>query len=439
MAVTQGGFESLGRREFLLRSAGVGAGLFCAPSLLGGEKRWSANDRISVALIGCGGMGNANTRSFMNKAEVQVVAVADPDRARRESTRDAVEQKYAEATRSGTYSGCADYNDFREILARDDVDAVIVASPDNWHSVQVAMAAAAGKDIYGEKPLSLTIGEGRAMSDAVARHQRIFQTGSQQRSDRRFRLACELVRNGYLGKVERINVMLPPGKSIGTQPEQPVPEGFDYDMWLGPAPWAPYNEFRTHYNFRFNFDYSGGKITDWAAHHVDIVQWALGTMESGPTKIVGKGVFPTEGMYDTAVEFDVTATYASGTELRIRNHGPGGETGVEFLGSEGRLFVKRGRIEVEDEEWLQPTFNTMAERLYVSNDHHQNFLDCMRSRRETVAPIEHAHRSIAIAHLGNIAMRTGRVIRWDPATETIKSDAGASRFLNRSMRGPWRV
>ena len=398
--------------------------------------RGGASERITLALIGCGGMGRADMRILMSKPGTQVLAVCDPDRSRRKQARQEVEAHDAKRSRSGQYRGCEDYNDFRDVLARDDIDAVIVGTPDHWHGLIVVAASKAGKDIYGEKPLSLTIGQGRAMSDAVRRYGRVFQTGSQQRSDERFRFACELVRNGRIGTVHTVRVGIPGGQATGNYPPIPVPEGFDYDLWLGPAPWAPYCENRTHYNFRYNLDYSGGKLTDWGAHHIDIAQWGLGMVESGPVRVEGVGEYPRDGLWNAATNFHITATYANGVRLIIDNTY---RQGVRFEGSDGWVFVSRGRLEAGPESLLHETIGPSEVHLYESKDHRQNFLDCVRSRRDPIAPIEHAHRSISIAHLANIAMQLGRPVRWDPAAERIINDASAVRMLDRAMREPWRM
>ncbi|MDY7109005.1 MAG: Gfo/Idh/MocA family oxidoreductase [Planctomycetota bacterium] len=435
-----GGMHVHTRRSFL-HAAGVAA--IAGPYVLtrrarGAEtaRRPAPGDRITMALIGCGGMGNANLNGFLNKPEVQVVAVCDPDRSRREQSRARVNEFHAGRTRSGTYKGCDAYNDFREILARDDVDAIIVATPDHWHALIVIAAARAGKDVYGEKPLTAWLRQGRDMCEAVRRSGCVFQTGSQQRSDGRFRFACELVRNGRIGDVHTVRVGLPPGAATGNHPPIPVPDGFDYDLWLGPAPWAPYCEQRTHYNFRYILDYSGGKLCDWGAHHIDIAQWGLGTMESGPVGIEGAGEYPADGLWNTAVNYRFTATYGDGVRVVVSNRFA---QGVKFEGDEGWVFVKRGRIDTEPKSLLSSTIGAGEIHLYPSGDHRQNFLDCVRSRRRTAAPIEHAHRTITIAHLANIAMRLKRRIRWDPARERIIGDAEAERMTSRAMREPWRL
>ncbi len=424
--------ECMSRRRFLTCATGAA----CAPMLVTSRTRAAIqpSNRLTFALIGCGGMGRANLNDFMNKPGVQVLAVCDPDRARREATRNDVLSRYAARTRAGTFTGCDAYNDYRELLARDDIDCVIVGSPDHWHALHVVHAARAGKDIYGEKPLSLTVAQGREMVDAVRRYARIFQTGSQQRSDARFRYACELVRNGRLGRIHRVVCGLPAGETTGNHPPIDPPDGFDYDMWLGPAPAEPYCAHRTHYEFRHILDYSGGKLTDWGAHHIDIAQWALGTMTSGPVRIEGHGEFPRDGLWNAAVHYDIRCVYGSGVELVITSRAP---NGVRFEGEDGTLFVTRGHIEADPASILSERIAEYEDRLPVSNDHRMNFIDCVRSREEPVAPIEHAHRSITIAHLGNISMRLGRTIHWNPDTESIIDDSTASRMLDRAMRGPW--
>jgi predicted dehydrogenase len=422
------------RRRFLGAAATSLAAPWIATTARGNAP--PPSERITMGLIGAGSMGGANLNGFLNKPEVQVLAVCDPDRSRRLSTRDRVNAFYAEKSPDGTYRGCAEYNDFRDLLARGDIDAVIIASPDHWHALHVVAAARAGKDMYGEKPLSLTVRQGRVMSDAVRRYGRIFQTGSQQRSDERFRFACELVRNGRIGAVRTITCGLPAGEITGLHPPIPVPEGFDYDLWLGPAPWAPYCDQRTHYVFRHILDYSGGKLTDWGAHHVDIAQWALGRMESGPALVEGTGTYPAGGLWNAPVDYELNCLYEDGIRLAITSKY---RNGVLFEGEEGEVFVTRGAIEARPASLLDTTFGPNEEHLFRSPGHRQNFLDCVRSRRQPVAPIEHAHRTITIAHLGNIAMQCRCPVRWDPDREKIVGNETAGRMLDRSMREPWRL
>jgi predicted dehydrogenase len=360
----------------------------------------------------------------------------------REPARSIVEWHYARDKRSGTFKGCDMYEDFREVLARKDIDAVLIAVPDHWHSIPVIMAAKAGKDIYGEKPLSLTIAEGRAMSNAVRDNKRIFQTGSQQRSDARFRKACELVRNGRIGKLHTVSCGLPggvpdlsyDGKRTATEP---VPEGFNYQMWLGPAREAPYSPARCFVNYRWMFDYSGGQITDWGGHHPDIAQWGMGTELTGPVEIrPGPVKWADHPIYDTATDFTFECMYENGVRLVVSNRSRGG---VTFEGSDGSIWVDRGGIESKPGDLIYEDIPANGVHLARSESHFRNFIDSVLSRQEPIAPIEQAHRSITIAHLGNIALKLGRKLRWDPAAEQVAGDDEANRRLSRPMRGPWKL
>ncbi|MEZ5978845.1 MAG: Gfo/Idh/MocA family oxidoreductase [Planctomycetota bacterium] len=404
-----------------------------APFAFARTRRVSALDRVTIGVIGCGGMGRANMNSFQELDGAQVVAVCDVDANRAIAARDQAVAKYRSQGRDTRDADVAVHSDFRELLARTDVDAVVVATPDHWHALVVVAAAQAGKDVYGEKPLSYTITEGRAMSDAVRDAGRVFQTGSQQRSDARFRRACELVRNGRLGAIRRVVCTLPRGLATNPRPVVPVPDGFDYDFWLGPAPVVPYVEGRTHFDFRYQYDYSGGHITDWGAHHVDIAHWALGLANTGPISVEGTATFPQDGPWNTPVTFEVSAKYLSGVEIHVTSEG---ENGITFEGDEGTLFVSRGRIDANPAGILESRLGSSEIHYPVSPGHHQDFLDRVHDRGETIAPIEHAHRTITVAHLGNMSIRTGSVVPWDPVTETTTNER-AARLMRREMRGGW--
>ncbi|MBW7990213.1 MAG: Gfo/Idh/MocA family oxidoreductase [Planctomycetes bacterium] len=449
--------EHISRRGFLKKSTGFAGAAIAFPyivpsSALGKAGNVAPSNRIAMGCIGTGNQGFNDLRSFLRDERVQITAVCDVNRQSngywdnkiggREPAKRLVVEHYGLKAESGSYRGCTSYEDFRRVLERDDIDVVLLALPDHWHSIAVIEAAKAGKDIYGEKPLSLTIPEGRAMSDAVKRCGRIFQTGSQQRSDHNFRRACELVRNGRIGKLHTVRCGLPGGtpdiskKGHLTKPK-PVPEGFNYDMWLGPAPYAPYCPARCHVNFRWLLDYSGGQVTDWGGHHPDIAQWGMGTEKTGPVEIVNaKGVFAKDGFYNTAKEFYFECIYKNGVKLIISNKDRGG---VTFEGTEGRVWANRGRHNAEPKSLLDSVIGPNEIHLYQSDDHSRNFIDCVISRQETVAPIETAHRSITISHLGNIAMRLGRDLKWDPDKEQFVDDEQAERMMTRSMRSPWRL
>lgn len=448
--------NTFNRRDFLKTTAAAAGALsfptIVSASTLGRSARPAASDRVTLAFIGTGNMGMNHVRSFLEDERVQVVVVNDVNHlsygywnggiAGREPARSLVDFHYGKEKSSGKYAGCDSYVDFRDVLGRDDIDAVVVSTPDHWHGIQIVQAARAGKHIYGEKPLSLTVKEGRAMSDAVAENDVIFQTGSQQRSDERFRHACELVLNGRIGKLQTATCGLPGGhpdfgKTAHRQEPEPVPEGFNYDLWLGPAPEAPYSPARCHVNFRWILDYSGGQVTDWGGHHPDIAHWAMGMADSGPIAIRNaRGKFPTEGLYNTATEFRFEAEYESGATMIVTSGEP---NGVRFEGSDGWLFVSRNEHQVSDPGIWESVIGENEIRLPRSDDHRRNFIDCVISREEPVAPIEHAHRSITVAHLGNIAMLLGRDLRWDPVKEVVASDDEANGMLGRAMRAPWTI
>ncbi len=429
----------MNRRQFLKStlSAAIAAPYIIPASALGKDGATAPSDRLTMACIGVGGMGTSNMNSFLSKPEAQILAVCDVDTAHRNRARDTINEKYGN-------KDCATYNDFREVLARNDIDAISLAVPDHWHGIIAVAVARAGKDIYGEKPLAYTISEGRAVVDAVQRHGVVWQTGSWQRSQQHFRFGCELVRNGRIGKVHTVRVGLPHGNSIdnrGTQPA-PIPEGFDYDMWLGPAPWRPYNPSRCHWNFRWISDYSGGQLTDWAGHHCDIANWGMATEYTAPIAIEGRAVYPPaqDGLFDTPESYYFECKFAEGFTMIVadRKQQPKG-MGVQFVGENGWVYVDRSGIEAEPKSLLTSIIGPNEIQLYQSNDHQQNFLDCVRTRALTITPVEVAHHSIMIGHLGVIAMKLGRKVQWDGARERFVNDAEADRMLSRPMRSPWHL
>lgn len=429
------------RREFLKRGAGwmtaTAAPWIIPASALGLARRPSPSSRIGMGIIGTGGMGIADMKSFLWHDHVQVVAVCDVDTAHREEAKQEAEKHYAEHAPSGGYRGCAALHDFRELLARPDIDAVVVATPDHWHAPVTIAAVEAGKDVYCEKPLTRTVAEGRLVVEAVRRRGRVLQVGSQQRSDRRFRHACELVRNGRIGRLHTVRVWLPGGVETGLHPPEPVPKGFDYDFWLGPAPWAPYAQARCHKNWRHQWDYAGGLVADWGAHHLDIAHWGMGLDESGPVEVAGSAEWPSEGLYDMPLRYEVTYRYANGVTVIARDERDGDENGVSFEGTKGKVFVSRDTIRTEPASLAEARIGPNELRLYESTWHHGDFIECVRTRSEPVAPVETAHRSATACHLGNIALRLGRTLRWDPARERFENDPEADRLLARANRAPW--
>jgi len=435
--------KGLSRRAFLRRGTAAVAGAAAFPyiipaSALGLNGSVAPSNRLVMGCIGVGSQGAGNMRGFLRMPEVQIVAVCDVDRKHAEAARDTVNETYED-------QGCATYKDFREILERDDLDTASIALPDHWHAIPTIAAARKGLDIYAEKPLALTIAEGRAMVDAVNRYGTIWQTGSWQRSSGNFHRGCELVRNGRLGEIHTVKVGLPTGSSIEPQPPMPVPEHLDYDFWLGPAPEEPYTERRCHWDFRWILDYSGGQLTDWAAHHCDIANWGMGTEYTGPTKVKGKGEFPRDGLWNAAINYMVECTYPAGASpvapdgftMLVSNSFP---MGAQFEGSEGTLHVSRGdTLTADPESILDSEIGKDEVQLYRSTNHAQNFVDCVRTRKRTITPIEPAHYAINIAHLGNIAMKLERELAWDPVRERFVNDSEADRQISRAMRGPWHL
>jgi predicted dehydrogenase len=424
------------RRNFLHRSAIVAAGapLIIPASALGTDEQPAASARISLGFIGLGTQGRYLLGRFLTHKDAQVRAVCDVDTNRRNNARKIVEGRYAEQMKSGIYKGCDVYNDFRDLLARKDIDAVVIAVPDHWHAIPVLEACRAGKDIYCEKPLSLTIHEAKLMMDTVRRHKRVFQTGSQQRSDNEFRLACELVRSGRIGKVRTVyvNVGGPPRPcDLGEEKAEP---GLDWDRWLGPAPRRPYNSVlaprgvHNHFpNWRNYVEYSGGMMTDWGAHHFDITQWGLGMDQSGPIEIIP----PKDPKATTGLRY----VYAGGVEVI---HGPGAR-GVRFVGADGEVNVDRGFLMSKPAELIKVPIGTNDVHLPRSVGHQRDWLDCVRSRRSPICDVEIGARSVTVCHLGNLAYLHHRRLRWDPQNWHFVGNDGDNKWLDREHRDPWRL
>lgn len=416
--------EKLNRRTFLKSSAVFTIPAIVPCSVFGAN---SPSERITLASIGVGGMGSSNMRGFNGKREVEVVAICDVDKSHRENANQVLK-----------LPSSALYNDFREVVARTDIDAVCVSTPDHWHTLVSLAAVKTGKDVYCEKPLTLTLKEGRVLANAVKRYSRVLQTGSQQRSDRRFLHACELVRNGYIGDLKEVYVDIPGNNRknpMDWKPE-PVPDGFDYNMWLGQAPDAPYTTMRCHYTFRFILDYSGGQMTNWGAHYLDIAQWGIGADDTGPVKIKGNGVFPKGGLFTTAEKADIEYTYANGVKLFLRQPGSGN---TKFVGTKGWVSVNRGRIETSPESLATHKIGPDEIHLYKSTDHKGNFIECVKSRKDPICCAETGHRSASLCHLGNISMLLDRELKWDPKEEQFVDDAEAQQMVSRAMRSPWRL
>jgi predicted dehydrogenase len=426
------------RRGFLQNTLqwGAGATLFSIipASAFGKAGRSAPGNRITIGCIGLGGMGNGNLDAFLGQPDTQVVAVCDVDKNHLRDAKNKIDNHYND-------TACTAYSDFRELIARTDIDAISLATPDHWHAVPAVMALQNGKDVYGEKPLTHCLAEGQAVVAAKQKYGRIWQTGSWQRSVGNFRQACELVRNGRLGKIVRIEVGLPTGSPCGPVQFKDAPPELDYNFWIGPSRWQPYCDQRAHWNWRWQLDYGGGQLMDWIGHHGDIAHWGMGWDTTGPIEVVGTGDYPTEGIWDAATTYYFIGTYRGGIEMHVANGGNKGiRGGTKWIGENGHwIWVDRGGLEANPPGLLDEKPGPNEIHLLDSSSHHRNFLDSVKTRQPTLAPAEVAHRSASIGHLGQIAMLTGRKIRWNPDTETIQDDPTATRMLSTPMRSPWHL
>ncbi|RPJ36202.1 MAG: gfo/Idh/MocA family oxidoreductase [Planctomycetaceae bacterium] len=453
-------------RRTLLTSAACCSGAVALPWIVPASARGAAgnvppSERLTVGLIGHGCMGHGHLRRLAGDREIQVLAVCDVDAVRREEGKRHVEQTYAARSESG-YSGCATYNDYRELLAKPDIDAVVIATPDHWHSLQAIDAIKAGKDVYCEKPISLTIQQGRRLVETVQRYGRIFQTGTQYRSIPTIRQVCEFVRAGGLGKVKSVFTLWSSlGDNFGRSyapvspalAAEPVPDGLDWDLWVGPAPWQPYNK-AYHRNpvpgvvpWAFHEDFGAGAVTWYHSHAADVIQYALGMENSGPVEII----HPSSGTYPT-----LTYRYANGTLLHHVDHWgmvkdvykavPAtarleGNFGGIFVGERGWVtsLSTGGTIEGGPEELLKEMNLTTREVNIGDNNHHANWFESIRTRRPPNCPEEIGHRGASLGHLAIIAYKLQRSLQWDPATEMFVNDDAANRLCGRAMRSPWRI
>ena len=437
-------FQSVTRRQFFKAAAVIGAAPFILPSSL-----WSAetpaNSKINLGFIGIGKQGNGLLGACLPRNDFRVLAVSDVDSTRRNLAKKKVETAYNKGKTAGTGFVCADYSDFRELLARKDIDAVVVATPDHWHALIAIAALNAGKDVYCEKPMTHTILEGRAMVNAVRANKRILQVGSMQRSMGEFRAACELVRNGVLGTVAKVDAAVAGPPVFCDLPEEPAEPGLDWDLWLGPAPKRPYNSIlsprgmpKGYPQWRQYREYGGGKVCDWGAHHFDIVQWAFGYDTSGPVEF-----FP---VADPKAQSGVRWRYPNGTEV---THQPG--NGVTFYGDKGKLYVNRGKFQL----WLGDTLKSGvmddyspllkellppdAVRLYRSTNHITDWVKCMRSRELPCCDVETGHRSATVCNLANMVYFSGKGLKWNSEKEAFVAGTGEASWLTREYRAPWKL
>ena len=465
---------SVSRRAFM-KAAGAAAGAAAVtPGALWGQARPSASNRITLGVIGWGMMGPSNTKVFLQNDDCQIVAACDLDKGPLQAAVDTINAKYGN-------QDCKAYHDYRELLARDDIDAVMIAVPDHWHAIVATEAAARKKDIYGEKPLAKTIEEQQAIVRAVEKNNVIWQTGSWQRSQKPFHKAAEIVRNGLIGNVIHVEVGLPAGHTDfkHTAPEllaklatlnpkitslaevlpgtpawdmavSEPPADFDYATWNGPSRQEQYAKTRVHMNWRWNYNTGGGQLLDWIGHHGDIAHWGLGFDLSGPSEIEGHGEFPAaNALWNTCTKYRIECKYkkevtgyANDVMVTIAGGHPSIVMGTKWIGTDGWVWVDRSGFDASNEEWVKVESLPESERkvkLYESPEHRRNFLDCVKSRKPTIAPSQVAHHSAIPGHLGLISMMTGRKIQWDVAQEKIIGDTAASEMLTRPYRAPYKL
>jgi len=391
-------------------------------------------------MVGCGGMGNGNADSFLRQHDCQIVAACDVDKNHLAAMVKKVNSHYKN-------EDCKGYSDFRELMARKDIDAVMLALPDHWHSIAAVEAARHKKDIYGEKPLARTIAEQQAIVKAVQENQRIWQTGSWQRSQANFHKAAEIVRNGLIGKITRVEVGLPDGPNSPELrkplPGETPPAALDYETWIGPSQMMPYIEKRVHFNWRWNYNTGGGQLLDWIGHHCDIAHWGMDCDRSGPLEIEGHGEFPpVDSCWNSCYKYRIELKYPADVTMIIAGGHSDIRSGTKWIGTDGWVWVDRGAFQASKEEWRD--YRELPEemrkvKLYKSSNHHGNFLACVKSRQPTITPAETAHHSAIPGHLGLISMLVGRKLKWDTTTERIQDDAEASKLLTRDYRPPWKI
>jgi len=432
----------LSRRHFLgLTTAALAFPSIIPASALGRDGKPAPSGRITVGAVGSGTMGTGNVISFLDLKECQVVAACDVDRKHLNALVGKVNKRYDD-------KGCKAYHDYRELMARPDIDAVMLATPDHWHALVAVEAARRKKDIYGEKPLARTIAEQQAIVKAVEANHRIWQTGSWQRSVANFHKAAEIVRNGLIGKVTRVEVGLPGGQGGRVQkpedmlPSTPPPE-LDYDTWIGPSKMYDYIKGRVHREWRWNYNTGGGQLMDWVGHHCDIAHWGCDFDNSGPFEIDGKGEFPpVDAVWNTCPKYWIVLKYPRDITMIIAGGYDEIRSGTKWIGTEGWVHVNRGVFQASNEEWRD--YRQLPEelrkvKLPISTNHHANFLECIKSRQPTITPVETAHHSAIPGHLGLISMLVGRKLKWDVQKEVILDDPEASKLLGRPYRAPWKL
>jgi len=420
----------------LAAGAAVGAPSIVPASALGAEGDVAPSNKITLGCIGVGGMGRANMRSLLPLPDARILAVCDTYEDRRKKAKSMVDAKYGDA-------GCAMYADFRKLLARKDIDAVVISAQDHWHALMVTAAAEAGKDIYCEKPLGVSVEESRLMRDVVRKTKRVLQTGTWQRSKEQFQRACTLARNGYVGKIHTVEVAAPgpryKPKYAGTLDPQPVPGGFDWDMWRGPAPTKPYNPGRVAWpDWYLIWDYCVGFICNWGVHHLDIANWGCPSIGSVPFEVTCKADYRNQGFTDNVNGWDATFTYPGGFEMVFKDSSKQ-KQGCRFIGDQGWVHVNRAGIWAEPESLLTLEFKDSDRRLTDATNHSGNFLTCVRSRKDPVSDVDAAHTASILGMLADIAARRKKKLAWNPKTERFQNDDEANKMLRRTMCNGWKL
>ena len=439
--------KTITRREFLRKTTTATAAAVAFPhivpaSALGLDGTTAPSNRITIGVIGCGGQARGLTNNAINQDDTHILAVCDVNNRTLDMAKRPVDGYYEN-------DDCTPYRDYRELVARTDIDAVIVGTPDHWHALASVASANSGKDIYCEKPLTHDLAEGQAVVKAVNRNGVVFQTGSMQRADNRFKRACELVRNGYIGKVHHINVGLPDGGHEAWAKEfPPPPDWLDYDFYVGPAQWVPYHEQRLDWNWRWWMDFGGGQMMDWIGHHGDIAHMGMGWDHTGPKKIepITWHLPDKSNLYDAPKQYEFLATYEGGTTMTVGSmasmpqvYRECGDSGTQWFGEDGRwIFVSRSKIITNPEGLAETELAGSDFRFRKGRNHMRDWLDCIKTRKQPLAHAEAGHRSASIGHLGKIACTLGQTLHWDPATETFSdNNSMATNMLYRPYRGDW--
>jgi predicted dehydrogenase len=433
--------NNISRRDFVSKaSLALGSFLIVPRHVLGGKKadgsRYLApSDIISLGFIGTGKQGRGLTTSFLSTNQVRIAALSEVYQAKAQLTLDRIKTHYEKNSQLGAFSDIPVYQDFRELLNRKDIDAVVIATPDHWHAAMAVRAAEAGKDIYCEKPLSLTVREGRAMVNAARKHKKVFQTGSMQRSWPEFRQTAELIRNGYIGEVKSIKV------NVGAPPiaynlaEEKLPEGLDWGKWLGPnesvlfnSELAPPTSKDVFPNWRLYREFGGGMVTDWGAHMFDIVQWSLGMDDSGPVEVLAPD--------GKEIKF-LTYKYENG--ITMTHEKWEWNNAIHFVGTEGEIKVQRKKIETTPISLKDKVIGETEKHVYKSENHYKDFLDAIRNRSKPICDVEVGHRTASVCNIGNIAYRLNRSLKWDPKKEIFTDDKEANALLGRTMNKEWGI